>query len=39
MEFFGTSVGMGIGADLDGLKDGDAHRKKPATADGSGDRD
>lgn len=39
MGFFGSSVGIGIGADLGGSKDGDAHCKKPATADGTGDRD
>ncbi len=39
MGFFVTSVGMGNGGDLGGLKGADAHCKKLATAAGAGDRD
>lgn len=39
MGFFITSVGMGNGADLGGLKGADAHCKKLATAAGAGKRD
>lgn len=39
MGFFVTSVGMGNGGDLGGLKGADAHCKKLATAVGAGNRD
>lgn len=39
MGFFVTSVGMGKGGDLGGLKGADAHCKKLATAAGAGNRD
>ena len=39
MGFFVTSVGMGNGGDLGGLKGADAHCKKLAAAVGAGDRD
>jgi hypothetical protein len=39
MGFFVTSVGMGKGADLGGLKGADAHCQKLATAAGAGNRD
>jgi hypothetical protein len=39
MGFFVTSVGMGNGADLGGLKGADAHCQKLAAAVGAGDRD
>ena len=39
MGFFVTSVGMGNGANLGGLKGADAHCKKLATAAGAGNRD
>ena len=39
MGFFVTSVGMGNGADLGGLKGADAYCKKLATSAGAGDRD
>ncbi len=39
MGFFVTSIGMGKGGDLGGLKGADAHCKKLATAAGAGNRD
>ena len=39
MGFFITSVGMGDGANLGGLKGADAHCNKLATAAGAGNRD
>ena len=39
MGFFVTSMGMGNGANLGGLKGADAHCKKLATAAGAGNRD